>query len=70
MAHRIACTAIDKRIMLGRVNKAGNSFIGEPQDVTSDVLKAVIEKCGVGNSMPVTIDGKPKYKISIEEIST
>ena len=32
------------RIFSGRVNKTGDSFVGEKRDVTSDVLRAVIEK--------------------------
>lgn len=44
MATRIACTAITGRIVQGRVNAAGNAFTGAKKDITSDVLKAVIDK--------------------------
>lgn len=40
---RVACTAISKTIQAGRVNKAGDSFIGDPVDVTGDCLRAVID---------------------------
>lgn len=44
MSSRIAVSPLTGRIHQGRVNKSGNAFIGEKRDVTSDVLKAVIEK--------------------------
>lgn len=65
---RIACTAIGKRINAGRVNKAGDAFIGDPVDVTSDCLKAVIEKVGVGQVMPVTENGRLVYEIEVRRI--
>lgn len=47
---RIACTEIGGRIMAGRANKAGDSFTGTPKDVTSDVLKTVIDKLDVAGN--------------------
>lgn len=44
MTSRIATSPLSGRIHMGRVNKAGNAFMGVKVDVTSDVLKAVIEK--------------------------
>lgn len=44
MSTRIACSPLTGRIQQGRLNKAQNAFVGEPTDVTSDVLRAVIEK--------------------------
>lgn len=41
---RIATSPLTGRIHIGRVNKRGNAFVGEKQDVTSDVLCAVIER--------------------------
>ena len=59
MTTRIACTAIGGRIIQGRVNKAGDSFAGQTKDVTSDVLKAMIDKLQYhGGSFDVTSDGK------------
>lgn len=40
----IATSPLTGRIHQGRVNTAGTAFIGNKTDVTSDVLKAVIEK--------------------------
>ena len=69
MTMHIACTAISKRIQIGRVNKAGNSFIGEPKDVTSDCLKAVIAMIGAGNVTTMTVDGVPAYEIEVRLIT-
>jgi hypothetical protein len=68
MTIRVACTAVNKRISAGRVNKAGDSFIGNTVDVTSDCLKAVIDKIGVGNTLPITVDGVVVYEITITQL--
>ncbi|WP_275628969.1 hypothetical protein [Pseudomonas sp. 273] len=65
---RIACTAIAGRIMAGRVNRAGDSFTGTPKDVTSDVLKAVIDKLKHhGGSFDITCDGAVVATLRLEE---
>ena len=43
MTYRIACSPLTGRIFFGRLNKAGDSFIGAKADVTSDVLGAFVE---------------------------
>jgi hypothetical protein len=40
----IAVSPLSGRIYQGRVNLSGEYFVGKKEDVTSDVLKAVIEK--------------------------
>ncbi len=65
---RVACVAISKRINAGRVNKAGDAFIGAPVDVTSDCLKAVIEKVGAGQSVTITEDDKPAFEITVRDV--
>jgi hypothetical protein len=69
MSIRIACTALGNRIKAGRPNKAGTAFIGEPQDVTSDCLKAVIEKVGVGFVETISVDDVPTYEIEVRRVS-
>lgn len=44
MTARIATSPLTGRIHRGRVNASGTAFVGQKQDVTSDVLRAVIEK--------------------------
>jgi len=67
---RIACTAINRRIMAGRIGKNGLDFIGSPIDVTSDVMKSVIDKIGIGKTEIITVDGIPSYEIEIRAIVT
>lgn len=63
---RIACTGLAGRIMSGRVNKAGDAFIGSPKDVTSDVLKAVIDKLEHhGGNFEVTCNGAAVATLSL-----
>lgn len=68
--NRIATAAISKRILSGRVNKAGDSFVGNPTDVTSDVLKAIIDHVGAGNTVTVTEDGRPAYEITVTKVAS
>ena len=65
---RIACTAIRNRIMAGKPSADGHNFIGTPIDVTSDCLKAVIDKIGVGKSETITINGVPTYSIEVRDL--
>lgn len=65
---RIACTLLDRRIKLGRPSKDGHSFNGEPKDVTSDCLKAVIEFVGSNEKTIVNVNGEPAYEISVRAL--
>lgn len=62
---RIACAALSGRIFAGKPNKAGNAFLSGKQDVTSDVLKAVIDKIGAGNIEVISVDNVPVYEIEV-----
>ena len=64
----VACAAISKKIYAGKVNKAGTEFLDGKQDVTSDVLKAVIEKVGPGNIITVEVDGVPVWEIQVKRV--
>jgi hypothetical protein len=65
---RIACTAVCKRIRAGRVNKAGDSFIGNPTDVTSDFFKAVVDFFGTDGPQKVFVNGVPRYEVEVRAI--
>lgn len=65
---RIACTALTGRIMAGRVSKDGLRFTGTPKDVTSDVLKAIIDKLKHhGGSFEITCEGTVVARLILEE---
>lgn len=66
---RIATAALTGHIYAGRVNKAGNCFLDGKVDVTSDCLKAVIDKVTPGHVVTVEVDGKPKYEIEVREVT-
>ena len=65
---RIALSLLTGRIYAGRLNKAGDSFVGNKTDVTSDVLRAVIEKCGVDETVTVHVNGKPAFEIRVTKL--
>lgn len=63
----IAVSPLTGRIHSGRVNKAGTAFVGEKKDVTSDVLRAVIEKAGYhGGSFEIEGGGR-KWTVTVVE---
>lgn len=67
MILRIACTALTGRIVIGPVDKTGIRFTSEQKDVTSDVLKAVIDKAEFhGGAFDVEGGGK-KWVITVSE---
>ena len=61
----IATSPLTGRIYSGQVNKSMTAFVGEKKDVTSEVLKAVIDKAeyhggsfeieGAGQKWTVTV---------------
>lgn len=54
--------------MAGRINKAGTAFIGNKEDVTSDVMKAIINKLEHhGGSFEITCDGELVATITLEK---
>ena len=62
---RIGCSPLTGTIFAGHVLKDGVTWSANKTDVTSDVLKAVIDKIGVGNTSVITVAGKPAFEISI-----
>ena len=67
MSARIACSALTGRINMGRINKDGTHFVGQKQDVTSDVLCAVIEKAEFhGGTFEIEGAGK-KWTVTVKQ---
>lgn len=67
MTSRIACSPLTGRIFSGRVSKDGMHFVGEKRDVTSDVLKALVEKSEFhGGTFEIKGDGK-KWTVTVKE---
>lgn len=63
--NRIACTALTGRIVMGRVNKEGSAFTSEKKDVTSDVLKAVIDKAAFHGGSFEICGGNEKWTVTV-----
>lgn len=67
MASRIACSPLTGRINMGRVSKDGSHFVGNKQDVTSDVLRALVEKAEYhGGSFNIEA-GDKKWTVTVKE---
>jgi hypothetical protein len=65
MTARIRVSPLTGRVFRGRVNKAGNAFIGDKEDVTSDVLRAVIEKAEFHGGTFEIAGGGVKYTVTV-----
>jgi hypothetical protein len=58
MSARIGVSPLTGRIFRGQVSKDGRCFVGKKEDITSDVLKAVIEKADYhGGTFGIDGDG-------------
>lgn len=62
---RVATTALSGRIYAGRPTKDGMGFKEPRYDVTSDVLKAIKDKIGIGNQANVECDGVVLFRIAV-----
>lgn len=65
---RVATSALTKTIYAGKLNKKGDSFLACKTDVTSDVLKSIIDYVGIDETHVVSISGKPIYEISVKKV--
>jgi hypothetical protein len=69
MTTRIGVSPLTGRIFQGRINKAGDAFIGEKKDITSDVLRSVIEKAEYhGGSFDIEGGGK-RFVVTVKDVS-
>ncbi|MBP8821725.1 MAG: hypothetical protein KBH08_06445 [Brachymonas sp.] len=71
MTTRIVCSPLTGRISSGRVHKSGQYFVGQKSDVTSDVLRAVIEKAEFhGGKFDVAASDGQKWIVSVVKEAT
>lgn len=61
----IATSPLTGRIFSGRVNKQGTAFTGEKKDVTSGVLKSVIEKAEYHGGAFEIAGGGQKWTVTV-----
>ena len=65
---RVAKSAMTDRIYAGRVCKDGMTWRDGKRDVTSDVLKAVVDLITPGHALTISVDGKPAYEITVKAL--
>ena len=68
MSAHIGVSPLTGRIFQGRTNKAGNAFVGEKQDVTSEVLRAVIEKAEFHGGTFEVEGGARRWSVVVSEV--
>lgn len=67
----VSTSPITNRIYCGSVNKTGNEWLSNKTDVTGEALAAAAQHAiKAGESVVVTCNGEPAYRISVEKIST
>ena len=66
---RVAKSAMTDRIFAGRVLKDGMTWGAGKTDVTSDVLKAVVDLITPGHTLTVSVNGRPAYEITVKAAS-
>lgn len=65
MTSRIATAALTGRIYMGRTNKTGTAFAGQKTDVTSDVMKALIDKADFHGGTFEIEGGGEKWTVTV-----
>jgi hypothetical protein len=67
MATRIAVSPLSGRIHQGRVNSTGTAFVGKKVAVTSDVLRACVEKAEFHGGTFEIEGGDRKWVVTVRE---
>ena len=66
---RVGKSPISNHIFAGKCAKDGLTWKAGKEDVTGDVLQAIIDYVTPGHEVNVTVDGVLKYRIRVTEIS-
>jgi hypothetical protein len=67
MTKQIQVSPLSGRVHQGRVNKAGDAFVGEKEDVTSQVFQAVIQLADFYKGTFVIEAGDRKWTVNVKE---
>lgn len=68
MSTEIHVSPLTGQIFQGRVNKTQNAFVGNKKDVTSDVLRAVIEKADFHGGTFEIAGGELKWSVTVTKV--
>lgn len=68
----VGTSPISNVIFAGRLCRDGETWAGQPQDVTVSALVAVAEHVDEteGKRVTVTADGTPRWEITVRDLST
>jgi len=64
---RLGVSPMSETVYAGKISPDGSRFIGEKKDVTSDFIKAIIDKFGNSTAV-IGAKGFKQYRITVEEI--
>ena len=65
---KLAKACLTDEIFVGHVLKDGRTWAANRQNVTNDFYETLFLLVPPGSTLEVTSNGKPKYRIIIEEI--
>lgn len=63
---RLCVSAISQKVHIGKVSKDGNKFEDEKKDITSDFIKAIIDKFADTTAV-IGAKGEQQYNIYVEK---
>ncbi len=63
----IATSPLTGRIYSGRTNKTGDCFVGQKQDVTSQVMRALIDKAEYHGGEFLIKGGDRTWEVTVRE---
>ena len=66
---KLGMAALSNDVFAGYLCKDGRTWKQGKHNVTSDFLQTMIQYVGVGKSLEINVGGKPKYKVTVEEIA-
>ena len=70
MSIRIQKSPLTNRIFAGKINKAGNAWLGDKQDVTGEACAAVaLHAIAKGGTIVVTANGEPEWEITVTPVA-
>lgn len=64
---RLSVSLLGQNVYIGKLSKDGSRFIGQKKDITSDFIKAVIDKFKNSTSI-IGAKGEIQYRLTVEEI--
>jgi hypothetical protein len=68
----LGCSDITGKVYAGKMRRLDEKWVtkcGKCIDVTQDFYDVLFQKFPVGHKLIVSADGKPKYRVTVEEIS-